>query len=318
MHRVLTAAFTVLVAPVLAQDAWQTDFAAAQVQAKAEGKSIVLDFTGSDWCGWCMTMRRTVLDTPAFYDYARNKFVLVEVDLPRNTSKMSAALIRQNNELVQRYQVSTFPSVLVVSAEGELLGGFTGGRTELAHVTQPLDLAATNAVLLRQAAEQSGGEKAQTLKTFYWNLPGTIRKDKHALRQRIAELDPQNTTGIHTEIQELTTIQSVTERIRSVDDATAISIITAALEQITAAHRPDLQQLLATRLNDYIQHLREEADSLDDIAAIRRAHEQLIELCVPQESRKQANKRLEAEFAHPQQMLDELRQEREYRTQYKK
>ncbi|MBQ2380248.1 MAG: thioredoxin family protein [Akkermansia sp.] len=312
------AAIAAIVAPALAADAWYTDFAAAQAQAKAENKSIVLDFTGSDWCGWCMTMRRMVLDTPAFYDYARDKFVLMEVDLPRNTSKMNAEQLRQNNELVKRYNITTYPTVLVISPSGDLIGGFTGGRTELTAVAQALDLANTNATLLRQAEEQSGVAKAQTLKTFYWNMPGAFRKGMSDLRSQIADLDPQNATGMHTEIQDLATVQGVTAQVRGMKHDAAVESILAAIDTVSATHRNDLLQLLADKLNERIQQLREQADSLEDIEAIRQANLTFIEYCLPKESHRHANSRLKAEFANPQEMLEELRQERDARTKYKK
>ena len=60
-----------LVASVYAQEAkWLTDYSQAVKQAKADHKAILLDFTGSDWCGWCIKMKKEVLDTKEFKDYA--------------------------------------------------------------------------------------------------------------------------------------------------------------------------------------------------------------------------------------------------------
>ena len=33
---------------------WMTDVPKAVEKAKAEKKLVMLDFTGSDWCGWCI------------------------------------------------------------------------------------------------------------------------------------------------------------------------------------------------------------------------------------------------------------------------
>lgn len=315
----LFAASAAIIMPAAqATDTWLTDFAAAREQARAEQKAIVLDFTGSDWCGWCMTMRRMVLDTPEFYAYARDKFVLMEVDLPRNTSKMTKAQIQQNQALVDQYKVNTFPTVLVITADGQFIGGFTGGRTDLASVTQSLDLAFTNATLLKQAATQSGLAKALTLKTFYWNMPGNIRRDMHELRQEIAELDPQNVTGMHTELQDLSIIESInTARGRMRSDA-AIELILQSLPKVSDSHRGDILQLLADNLNNRIQHTRENADSLADIESMRRDNLMLIQYCLPKESHKKATDRLNAEFSDPSAMLKELQSEREYRIKYKK
>ncbi|MDO5471557.1 MAG: thioredoxin family protein [Akkermansia sp.] len=307
-----------LIAPAIAADAWHTDFPAALTQAKAEKKPVLLVFTGSDWCGWCMTMRLQVLDTKPFYDYARDKFVLMEVDLPRNTSGMTPEQLRHNNALVSRYGVTMFPTVLVITPEGQVLGGFTGGRTDLASVAKSLDLAHTNAELLQQAANSQGIEKAQILKTLYGNIPDTFRRDMHDMRKEIAALDPQNTTGIHTELQDLATIRSITEQTRPMQNKEAADAIIAALPKVSDAHRGDLLQMLSDRLNAHVRQLWEQGDSLADIEEMRRTNLRIIEYCVPKESHKGALNRVNKEFAQPQKMLDKLRREREYRIKYKK
>ena len=72
-----------VLAPAWAAE-WMTDLEAAKAKAAAENKAVLVDFTGSDWCGWCIRLRKQVLDTPAFEAYARDKFVLMEVDVPQN------------------------------------------------------------------------------------------------------------------------------------------------------------------------------------------------------------------------------------------
>ena len=59
---------------------WTTDYKAALTKAKAENKNILIDFTGSDWCGWCIKLHREVLDKPEFIDYAKKNLVLLYLD----------------------------------------------------------------------------------------------------------------------------------------------------------------------------------------------------------------------------------------------
>lgn len=308
-----------LILPTVSQaDYWLTDFSAAQAQAQKENKPIVLSFTGSDWCSWCILMRRQVLDTPDFYSYARDKFVLMEVDLPRNSSGMPPQQLRNNHELAQRYKVSTFPTVLIITADGTLAGGFTGGRTDLPAVTQPLDLALTNAALLQQATSQQGIKKAQTLHTFYQNLPAAFQRDRHKLRHEIADLDPKNITGIHTEIQDIATIRNISDKTRNMNDDEAIPVLIRALPNITSSRRTDLQQLLAERLNNRIQRRREQADTLEDIEAIRNDNILIIRYCLAPEYQERATQGLNEQFAVPQSLLNRLRYEREKRQKYRK
>ena len=36
---------------------WLTDVPTALQKAKQENKILLLDFTGSDWCGWCVKLK---------------------------------------------------------------------------------------------------------------------------------------------------------------------------------------------------------------------------------------------------------------------
>lgn len=99
---------------------WTTDYAKALDEAKTENKAILLDFTGSDWCGWCMKMKQETLDTPIFKDYAAKNLVLVEVDFPHQKPQ-SDAVKAQNQQLSQKYQVTGFPAFIILSKTGRLL-----------------------------------------------------------------------------------------------------------------------------------------------------------------------------------------------------
>jgi protein disulfide-isomerase len=72
-----------------AELAWTTDLPKAQARAKAEKKLVMLDFTGSDWCGWCIKLNKEVFNTTDFIAYASKNIVPVEVDFP-NKKKQSA------------------------------------------------------------------------------------------------------------------------------------------------------------------------------------------------------------------------------------
>ena len=81
------------------ESAWQTDFQAAQTQARAEKKLLLVDFTGSDWCIWCKRLKAEVFDKDPFVAEVTKKFVLVELDFP-NEKKLPDKLKEQNATLV--------------------------------------------------------------------------------------------------------------------------------------------------------------------------------------------------------------------------
>lgn len=100
---------------------WMTDFEAAQKQAAAEGKDLFINFTGSDWCGWCMRLDKEVFSQKLFIYEAQKRFVFVYLDFPR-TKKQSDALKAQNEKLAQRYEVGGFPTIILATADGRPYG----------------------------------------------------------------------------------------------------------------------------------------------------------------------------------------------------
>ncbi|MDR3460317.1 MAG: rhodanese-like domain-containing protein [Verrucomicrobiae bacterium] len=113
---------------------WGTDLPKALVQAKAEGKSVLLFFHGSDWCPPCVEMQRQVFASPEFIKYARRMLVLVEVDFPQK-SRQSDELKQANLALKARFNLSPeaeegFPTLVLLNGAGETVyqeTGYAGG-----------------------------------------------------------------------------------------------------------------------------------------------------------------------------------------------
>ena len=79
----IIAGFLAAQLPARAELSWGTDATTALAQAKKEKKLVVMNFTGSDWCGWCIKLKKEVFDTKEFAEYAGKNLVLVELDFPR-------------------------------------------------------------------------------------------------------------------------------------------------------------------------------------------------------------------------------------------
>ena len=104
---------------------WTTDYKKAQEEAKASHKLLLLDFTGSDWCGFCIQLDKAILQQPQFKDYASKNLVLMEVDFPRRKAQ-SAETQKQNMELARRYQIEGFPTLVVLNGEGKTVWRYDG------------------------------------------------------------------------------------------------------------------------------------------------------------------------------------------------
>ena len=104
---------------------WGTDLPKALAQAKAEKKMVLMDFTGSDWCGWCIKFEKETLSTQKFADYAKTHLVLVVVDFP-NKKPQSDALKAANKALGEKYVVEGYPTFVLLNADGKEIGRQVG------------------------------------------------------------------------------------------------------------------------------------------------------------------------------------------------
>jgi len=131
MKKTMLAAVMALAVFTASAGEWITDAAKAQEQAKKENKLVLLDFTGSDWCGWCIKLKNEVFDKKEFKEYADKNLVLVEVDFPRK-KEQSAEQKKANRELAQKYGIRGYPTIIVLDGAGKQVGelGYMKGGPE--------------------------------------------------------------------------------------------------------------------------------------------------------------------------------------------
>lgn len=121
MKAILTAIAALMLAATLnasADSSWSTDLPAAQAQAKKENKLVLMNFTGSDWCGWCKKLHKEVFGTKEWEAFAKEKLVLVELDFP-SAKKQTDALKKANDALKNKYKADGFPTIVVLNGEGK-------------------------------------------------------------------------------------------------------------------------------------------------------------------------------------------------------
>jgi len=114
-------------------DHWVADFDKAVETAKAQNKNLLVDFTGSDWCGWCIKLNDEVFKHEAFLTAAQKDYVLVALDFPNGEeAKAKVPNPERNAELRDKYGIRGYPTILLVTPEGEVLGrtGYKPGGPE--------------------------------------------------------------------------------------------------------------------------------------------------------------------------------------------
>lgn len=115
------AVFAVGSTVAFAAAGWGDDYEKAVAQAKTEKKMVVLDFTGSDWCGWCIKLDKEVFSKPEFKAYAKDNLVLMEVDFPQ-TKSQSKKLKEQNAKLQKEHRIEGYPTIIVLNSGGKKVG----------------------------------------------------------------------------------------------------------------------------------------------------------------------------------------------------
>ena len=106
---------------VAAKPGWLTSYDQAQKEAQAKHRLLLMDFTGSDWCGWCIMLDKEVFSKPEFKEYASKNLVLLELDFPR-MKHMPPEITKQNEQLLMKYRIQGFPTVVVFDSGGKPLG----------------------------------------------------------------------------------------------------------------------------------------------------------------------------------------------------
>ncbi|MFC1671989.1 thioredoxin family protein, partial [Planctomycetota bacterium] len=109
---------------------WTMDLGAAKKLAAQKKLPILLNFTGSDWCGWCKLMEKNVFTKPEWKAYAKKNLLMVALDFPKDKSIVPEKYVKRNDELKNMYGVEGFPTFIVLDDDGDTVLGRTGAGQE--------------------------------------------------------------------------------------------------------------------------------------------------------------------------------------------
>jgi thioredoxin-related protein len=126
-----------------AESLWSDNLSLVIEQAKQTNKPILINFTGSDWCGWCHKLRDEVFSQKEFMDYATANLILFEADFPTPKIKQTDALKAQNNELQTRYKIEGYPTIILIDKDMNELGRtgyqYGGAESYVAHLKELME-----------------------------------------------------------------------------------------------------------------------------------------------------------------------------------
>jgi thioredoxin-related protein len=199
------ALLTCLGVPAMAGgEGWTSDFEAAKKQAVEGKKDLLMDFTGSDWCIWCTRLHDEVFSKDAFKSGVKDKFVLVELDFPRDTSKVTPEVKARNEKLRDKYMIQGYPTIVLSDAKG-LPYATTGYRPNGPEkYVESLDKLIQTRVERDKAFEKAksseGVEKAKALYSgikAMKELPDEMMQSFYGnVIEEIKKLDPKDETGL--------------------------------------------------------------------------------------------------------------------------
>ena len=219
---------------VVGSDHFLADFDAAVEVAKKEHKDLLVDFTGSDWCPWCVKLHKEVFEFDSFLAGAEKSFVLVALDFDGNgMAKATDPNPKRNDELKTKYGIGGFPTVLLMTPEGDVFaktGYRDGGPDKYLENVKKISASGKKAVvelplLEKNHAGATGADQEKIVDTAIATLadlgeesPFTERYAKIA-RTALA-LDPDNKNG-----RKLKAVEALLASGQADDDVAAAAVV---------------------------------------------------------------------------------------------
>lgn len=276
MKKIVAAFFAVSMAVARAQAAgagWTEDFEAAKAQAAREGKDLLIDFTGSDWCSWCKKLDQEAFDTDAFRTEAVKQFVLVKLDFPQKTPQ-DPKIKEQNQKIMQEFGVKGFPAIFLADVAGKPYArtGYRPGGAEpyLKHLSELRGLKGQDEALKAKADAAQGVEKARLLDAYLTiaGKTGMARGGRKKIVGEIIALDADNAAGLKAKYeihQKLETAQAAMQK-KDADGALA------ALEEVIASPSADVAAKQQAYFGKGMILLQAKKDRDGGLAALEAAH----------------------------------------------
>jgi thioredoxin-related protein len=237
-------------------DAWMTNFEAAKKKAAAENKDLLVDFTGSDWCGWCIKLNKEVFEHAPFNKGVADTFVLVELDYPRDKSGLSEELQKQNDELKATYHISGFPTILLLDAKGLPYArtGYQKGGPEsyVTHLNELRTKRVKRDESFASAEKLKGVEKATALVAALSELPESQMSHYEKVADEIATLDPNDETGFTSKKELEAAIKGLENEVRTLSKEKDLKGAAAKVDEFLAAHKlgsDEQQTILGMKVN---------------------------------------------------------------------
>lgn len=275
----LLAALVALSLPALgAGKGWTTDYEAAKKQAAKEKKDLLIDFTGSDWCVWCKRLKAEVFDHEEFSKGVADKYVLVELDFPRDQARIDGKIMARNQKLAKLYAIRGYPTIILADAKGRPFaqtGYQEGGPSAyLKHLGELQGNKSSRDKALEEANKLKGVEKAEALQAAISKMADEAADQFFPeLVEAIVKADPKDETGF---VNARNTRKAMGKLENSLDTFFGIGQFELAIKEVDKFikdNKPEgemLQQVLMPKVTAYVQ-LGDKEKAFEVIEVMRKA-----------------------------------------------
>jgi thioredoxin-related protein len=268
--RVALAAFFVLLAgSSFAEEGWLVSFEKAKAQAAKEGKPILMEFTGSDWCPPCKALHKNVLVRDVFKKEMPKHFVLLKLDNPKDKSKQTPEEIEQYKKLSKEYKITGVPSILLSDTGGKVFYRTSGYGGQAAKVWVD-DMVAKTAIpdALEDATGAKGLERAKLLDKALSLMGSTAAAQRKEDINEIITLDSKNKAGLKAKYEGILTATEIKDSLQAImrDRGAKPDDMIAKVDKLIKEKAPKgeaLQEVLFMKSNLYFRGKKmEKAEAL--------------------------------------------------------
>ncbi len=265
----LAAVIFTLAGNASAEEGWLVSFEKAKEQAAKEGKPILMEFTGSDWCPPCKALHKNVLVKDVFKKEMPKHFVLLKLDNPKDKSKQTPEEIEQYKKLSKEYKITGVPSILLSDTGGKVFYRTSGYGGQAAKVWVD-EMVAKTAIpdALEDANGAKGLERAKLLDKALSLMGSTAAAQRKEDINEIITLDSKNKAGLKAKYEGILTATEIKDSLQAImrDRGAKPDDMIAKVDKLIKEKAPKgeaLQEVLFMKSNLYFRGKKmEKAEAL--------------------------------------------------------
>lgn len=284
---------------------WMHDLDAAGKRAAEEGKLLLVEYTGSDWCRYCALQRKQVIDTPEFAAWLQKHCVPVEIDVPHDASRVGGEKRKQWNQLLcEEYGIKSFPTLQIMTPELVVVGGYSGAQNHPSRAIAELEKAFAPAKALCQAQEKEGRDKIKALQKIYMQRAAGGHAVELPMLRLVAVADRENISGLVPLYQRKAQMQTVRRGLvsaASVDER--MDCVELALNNAVPGNEEELRRLKGQVLREKALALTTHPRSVEDVEKAREYMLESVRYESSPEIQQQLRQYIETRYADPAALL---------------